>query len=391
MEPTVRNISDPLRARRYRADRVFSAALEAIRDDLQKAYEIAPTTCEKFLKAAWLNEGRLAPPEDANTDKLVRDAMSRYLVFIERFKVIFTPPFFAESDLLEKDDLRKEPKLPKSSSPSKRELKLNAECMSVGPAQMALVAERGKIVPASRPIKGQEEDVREAVSRSYGLPDQVREKLRKSGGKRPLVRVIVPKRPEAEESILEDEEVSSRNAKRGRPRKDAGTLKRAMKSLERRNEVPVVVEPRIVELEIHNESKADIGQLLELAYDPIGITYVIVLSKGIEYLVAIVGEALPKMDWARQGKVVTAINDIYRKMKRSGRPSQSLRRTGYLDPSSPLTAGLLAGVLKSNNPTFPNATALDRNAAEKRLRRLQNRTRMVQMLLTRQEHLNEEW
>lgn len=363
-------VHDPTRFARLMKDRPFREAYRTVRRELVTCFEKESEQSFRYLRRVWMEEGWGTNSAPDGISSEITKLLSRYAVFVERFRIAFRPERLGATTLRNTDTAMGSPE--EVVVFSKCRVTLHLEVLPIGSAQMALVADENGVRPAATAIDGEEEDCRDAAAAMGGTPERIR-------AARPrLVRrldgTLIPKIHQGEFAADISEE-------------QRALIERAEQAIARRNPDPVVTEPRIAELHVAVTSSSQLRDLIRHAYDPLSVTYVVTLVNGIEYLLAVVGQAVQAKDWARQGPIVTAIDEKYRGIKKAGRRELKLKGVDT-NEKGPVTRARSRELVKQNRIHYPRSTAYATEAIEKNIRRKIKRSPDVNQLLERKQNLS---
>ena len=261
----------------YEQTAAFGEALVVVQHDLQKAAELHPKDVNEFL--SWVRTNG----STARMHHILRkiSTFHREVVAALRLYMGFALRFHLHLEPTAKDG--KWHFVP-IYEPRHSQLKLKFI--------------KGKLVA---PPVDPDADVRDIFASSSGLPAQIRRGVKRKGSR-----------------YLLTQDVNSADAKlieRGQSEKAVDRLRAVQR---RRGCNPEDEKFRFVEVD--SDSSSEITQLLDIAYDPLSVTFLLISSRQQTRLLCLVGELASDKEWNQLGAVRAAVHKIKRGKMPAGAP-----------------------------------------------------------------------
>jgi hypothetical protein len=255
------------RRKAFEGSTTFKEALVVVQHDLRQAAETHPSDVTEFL--SWVRKTGLTGSTDQilkKIDKFHKDvtaSLRLYVGFVLRFHVYLR--------FIHRDGAMK--LIPKYEGPRNSQLKARVK--------------EGKLIP---PPAEPDADVRDRFAWSGGIPEQIRRSVKKGS------------------RILSSEQRKEDDAKlmeRGMSEEEVGLLRAA----QRRHACnPEDAKLRIVEVD--SEDTSSVSRLLDVAYDPLSITFLLVRSRGQTRVMCLVGELVSDDEWNQMGVIHAAVHKV---------------------------------------------------------------------------------
>jgi len=255
------------REKAYEESTAFKEALVVVQHDLRQAAAKHPTDVKAFL--SWVRENGPTISRGQIRKKIggfhkdVTASLRLYVGFALRFQVYLE--FIRRDAVLEF--------VPNYPGPRNSQLK-------VGVRGGELIA------PPAEP----DADVRDVFATVGGMPAQIRRDVKKGS------RILM-----SEQRKVDDAELMER----GLREEEVDYLRAVQRS---RGCNPEDAKLRIVEVDC--EDSSSVTQLLDAAYDPLSITFLLVGSRGQTRLMCLVGELVSDDEWNRLGVVRAIVHKI---------------------------------------------------------------------------------
>jgi hypothetical protein len=307
-------------------------ALVVVEHDLHRAAKMHPDDVREFL--SWVRKSGLTSSRGQIREKIhgfhkdVTSSLRLYIGFVLRFRVYLR--FIHRDGKLEF--------VPNYDGPRHSQLKVGVR--------------GGELIP---PPVEPDADARDLFASIGGMPAQIRRSVKAKGS-----RILM-----SEQSKVADAKLMER----GMPEEEVACLRAAQRM---RGSNPEDARLRITE--VYSEDTGSVTQLLDEAYDPLSITFLLVGSRGQTRLMCLVGELVSDDEWNQLGVVRAILQKVMRGKAPAGKPvnfeqfAQDISRippNGKISKDCVITA---SGI---------ESTHADMKRAEKRLQRAKLRADRV--------------
>lgn len=320
------------RERAFEGSRTFKEALVVVQHDLQRAAEMHPSDVMAFL--SWVRKNGLTISRGQIGKKInafhkdVRASLRLYTGFLLRFHVYLK--FTRRDGALEFVPIYEVPRH----------------------SQLMVVVRGGELIP---PPAAPDEDARDLLASIGGMPAQIR-----WGVKRKRLSILMSEQSDAADAELMES---------GWSEEKVAYLRAAQR---RRGNNPEDAKLRFVEIEC--EETSSVSQLLDVAYDPLSITFLLVGSRGQTRLMCLVGELVSNAEWNQLGAVRASVHERLWGKAPAGAPvdfQQFAQDLDRIPPDGKITNDCVITASGSES------TAADMTRTEQRLRRAKRRSNLV--------------
>lgn len=319
----------------YEASPAFREALAVAQHDLRHAASQDRAEVEAFL--SWLRDGGLETnrrqilKKTEKFDHRAAAALLLYVGFVLRFRV--------QLKLVE------------------RVGGIDFVPIYKGPAhrQLSVDLSGGKLIS---PPADPDDDVRDRFASIGGLPAEIRNRIKKK-----RARILMSEQADAADAQLRG---------RGMSEEDVSALRAVLRRRGRNPE-----DERICTIEVTSRSTSSLTRLLDIAYDPVSITFLFVSARGQTRMMCLVGELVSEDDWNRAGAVRTTAQSVISKKAAAGAPFDAEQ---FADDISKI----------SQDGSIPKAAVIDVGGADpknmkntqKRLQRARSRLERIRKEIT---------
>ncbi len=321
----------------YEASTAFNEALLVVRHDLHQAAKMHPNDVKAFV--SWVRHNGLtvstlqARGKANEFDPEISASLRLYIGYVLRFRVYLK--FVRRESALEF--------VPNYEGSRHSQLKFRVRL--------------GKLVPL--PVEP-EADVRDRFASIGGIPAQIRKRIKDKGS-----RILL-----TEQIKLADAELMER----GMSKVEVDSL-RASQRLRGSN--PEDAKLRIVE--VHSEDTSAVTELLDRAYDPLSITFLLVESREQPRLMCLVGELVSNYEWNQLGVVRAIVHKVRRGKGPAGAPvnlKQFAQDIDRIPPDGKLSTPYLVGMIGGHG------SDIEIKRIEKRLQRAKSRAERVRQQIS---------
>lgn len=317
------------RRKAYEASTAFKEALVVVQHDLRQATVTHLSEVTEFL--SWVRKNGLTVDRRQLRKKLngihkdISASLRVYVGFVLRFGVYLE--FISRGG----------------------ERSFEPKYLGLGHSQMKVGVRGGKLVP---PSPEPDAEVRDLFASIGGLPAEIRREA-----KRKRSSVLM-----SEQSKRADAELMER----GLSKEEVAYLRAVQRT---RGSNPEDAKLRIVEVD--SEDNSSVTQLLDAAYDPLSITFLLVGSRGQTRLMCLVGELVRDDEWKQLGVVRSIMQTVMWGKAPAGAP---LKRFAQDLDQVPADGTISMDVVLA---ATIGDTETDRKRTEKRLQRARERADRV--------------